>query len=115
MLSVAVHIIDRNDNRPSFIQSVYRGYVSEGAQGGAVVLTNDSVPLILSAEDRDSNLNALLLYSIVGAEASRYFSVDRNTGAVRTVVTPDREMKSEFEFSVQVRDQGRVGLFSCRS
>jgi protocadherin Fat 1/2/3 len=54
----------------------------------------------------DSNLNALLLYSIVEPEARRYFEIDANTGALRTRSTPDREIKDKFEFSVQVQDQG---------
>lgn len=104
---MVVHIIDKNDNRPKFNQRLYVGHVSEGSADGSVILTNASVPLILSAQDRDSNLNALLLYSIVESEARKYFVLDANTGAIRTATTPDREQQEKFEFSVQVRDQGR--------
>lgn len=102
-----VHIVDRNDNRPVFRQRVYEGHVSEGTPDGSVVLTSGSVPLLLSAYDKDSNLNALLIYSIVESEARRNFIIDPSTGAIRTAVTPDREHKSKFVFSVQVRDQGK--------
>lgn len=110
-LSVVVHIIDKNDNRPEFSSSLYTGSVSEGAVHGSPVLTIDSVPLILRADDRDSNLNSLLLYSIIEPDARRYFNIDANTGAVSTALTPaltpDRESRDRFEFTVHVRDQGK--------
>lgn len=104
---VVVHILDKNDNRPAFDQVTYIGHVSEGSSDGAIVLAEDSVPLILTADDKDSNLNALLLYSILEPEARVYFSIDANTGALRTAMTPDREMRERFEFTVQVQDQGK--------
>lgn len=111
-LVVVVHIIDENDNRPAFNQLTYVGHVSEGSPDGSVVLTDDSVPLILDADDKDSNLNALLLYSILEPEARVYFRIDSNTGAIRTATTPNRELKGRFEFTVQVQDQGMC-LVTC--
>ena len=107
-LVVVVHIIDENDNRPAFNQLTYVGHVSEGSPDGAVVLTQDSVPLILDADDKDSNLNALLLYTILEPEARVYFHIDANTGAITTAATPDRELRDRFEFTVQVQDQGMI-------
>lgn len=73
-----------------------------------ILVADNSVPLIVSAEDRDSNLNALLLFSIVEPEAMKYFSIDGNTGTVRATTMPDRELMSRFEFTVQVKDQGKT-------
>ncbi|KAI5732804.1 hypothetical protein M8J76_004329 [Diaphorina citri] len=93
--SVIVHILDRNDNTPYFTQLNYTGYVSEAAPIGALVLTNTSLPLVIRAEDKDSETNALLEYS-----------------AIRTVVNLDHESLPRIEFHVQVTDLGRPRLTS---
>jgi len=38
ILTIVVHILDENDNRPAFRQPVYYGTVSEGAPDGSVIL-----------------------------------------------------------------------------
>lgn len=75
-----VHVLDRNDNAPRFTQSVYLGSVSEAAAIGSLVLTNTSTPLVITARDQDSELNALLSYDIIEALPQKFFHIDSSTG-----------------------------------
>jgi protocadherin Fat 1/2/3 len=77
---VIVHVLDRNDNAPRFTQSVYSGSVSEAAAIGSLVLTNTSAPLVITARDLDSELNALLSYDIMEPLPRKYFHIDSSTG-----------------------------------
>ncbi|XP_023289907.1 fat-like cadherin-related tumor suppressor homolog isoform X2 [Orussus abietinus] len=110
--NVIVHVLDRNDNPPRFLQAVYSGEISEAAEVGSLVLANGSTPLVIKAEDADSELNALLNYDIVEDLPRKYFHVDSSTGAIRTVMVLDHETLSEFAFHVKVSDLGRPKLSS---
>lgn len=110
--SVIVHVLDRNDNPPKFNQAVYVGEVSEGATIGSLVYANSSSPLVIKAEDADSELNALLNYDIVEELPRKFFHIDSSTGAIRTVMLLDHETIPEFEFHVKVSDLGKPKLSS---
>ena len=104
-VTVLVHVIDENDNRPTFYRDLYSGNVSESSKVGSVVLDGmASAPLVVGASDLDSDLNALLVYSIVEKEVQRLFSIDANTGAIRTLRHLDRENVDVHYFTVQVND-----------
>lgn len=79
-----VHILDKNDNAPQFLQAVYTGTIPESASIGSLILTNTSDPLVIKALDADSEVNALLHYDIVEILPRQYFHIDANTGAIRT-------------------------------
>lgn len=104
--SVVVHVVDLNDNAPTFIRPVYVGNISEAAISGSMVLDLSRSPLVVQAADADSNNNARLFYHIMDPETQKFFTVDPNTGAVRTVAALDYETKQTFNFSVQVSDMG---------
>ncbi|XP_076646631.1 FAT atypical cadherin kugelei isoform X8 [Halictus rubicundus] len=110
--NVIVHVLDRNDNAPRFLQATYSGEISEGASIGSLVLTNSSTPLVIKAEDADSELNALLNYDIVEDLPRKYFHIDSSTGAIRTVMMLDHESIPKFTFHVKVSDLGKPKLFS---
>ncbi|XP_059170799.1 protocadherin Fat 1-like isoform X3 [Physella acuta] len=105
-VNVIVHIVDVNDNAPVFIHPVYVGNISESALQGSMVLDSARYPLVVQAKDADSNNNARLYYQIVGHEALKYFAIDPNTGAIRTMATLDYETRTVYNFSVQVTDLG---------
>ena len=63
-------------------------------------------PLVIEATDKDSGINALLVYEILEAEAKTFFAIDESTGALRTMVSLDFETKQRFEFEVRVSDRG---------
>lgn len=47
---------------------------------GSLVMTNNSAPLVITAQDMDSQVNALLEYDIVEHSARRMFHIDSTTG-----------------------------------
>ncbi len=104
--TVMVHVIDENDNQPIFTQRAYVGNISEASLAGSVVLDNNSAPLVVKATDADTNLNALLVYEIVERASRDLFSIDANTGAIRTRSNLDHEVAAQYEFTVQVTDMG---------
>lgn len=110
--NVIVHVLDRNDNAPRFLQAIYSGEISEGASIGSLVLTNTSAPLVIKAQDADSELNALLNYDIVEDLPRKYFHIDSSTGAIRTVMLLDHETIPMFSFHVKVSDLGKPKLSS---
>lgn len=110
--NVIVHILDKNDNAPKFLQAVYKGIVSESAPIGSLILTNTSDPLVIKATDADSEVNALLHYDILDILSRQYFHIDPNTGAVRTIRNLDFETHEKYSFHVQVSDLGNPKMSS---
>ncbi|KAG8212677.1 hypothetical protein J437_LFUL019545, partial [Ladona fulva] len=110
--SVVIHVLDKNDNAPKFLQDEFVGTISEAADIGSLILTNKSTPLVIKAEDNDSELNALLDYDIVESLPRKYFRIDSSTGAIRTVLNLDHEVWPEFNFHVKVSDLGKPRLSS---
>ncbi|XP_065170403.1 fat-like cadherin-related tumor suppressor homolog isoform X3 [Atheta coriaria] len=110
--NVIVHILDKNDNAPQFLQAVYTGTIPESASIGSLILTNTSDPLVIKALDADSEVNALLHYDIVEILPRQYFHIDANTGAIRTTRLLDYEAFQKFTFHVQVSDKGKPRLSS---
>ncbi|XP_022240676.1 fat-like cadherin-related tumor suppressor homolog isoform X3 [Limulus polyphemus] len=112
---VTIHVLDRNDNAPKFLRSTYYGEISESAQIGTLILTNKSVPLVVSAVDEDSGLNSYLVYEIVEKLAQSYFQIDSSTGSLHIIKALDHEKIPSFHFSVQVSDKGRPQLSAERT
>lgn len=110
--NVIVHILDRNDNAPKFLQAIYKGTISEGSSIGSLVFTETNEPLVIKATDSDSEVNALLQYNILEILPKQYFRIDESTGAVRTTRLLDYETHNQFTFHVQVSDLGNPKLSS---
>ena len=108
--SLTVHITDINDNRPVFGHKEYTGNISEAAEPGSYVFDSNHSPLVIRAADADSNLNSLLIYSIVNQRAQDIFEIDPSTGALKTKVILDREAALLYRFEVQVTDLGSPRL-----
>jgi len=111
--SVIVHVVDVNDNRPVFLTALYFGNVSEASPVGSYIVDSSSdrhAPLVVEATDADTGPNSLLTYSIADAVAHDVFEIDSATGAVRTKVVLDREVRSVYEFTVSVHDSGTPSL-----
>lgn len=90
---------DENDNVPSFKQNKYWGQISEAAPLGSVVIetqppndwlsysyhpdTSDPLttrPLVITAQDLDSDHNSNLFFEIVDPPARNMFRIDSATG-----------------------------------
>lgn len=110
--NVIIHVLDKNDNAPRFLWSIYSGVITEAAPVGSLILTNDSAPLVIKASDADSEMNGLLHYEIIEMLPRQYFQIDANTGAIRTVRLLDYETYNRFSFHVQVSDLGNPRLSS---
>ncbi|XP_015840544.1 fat-like cadherin-related tumor suppressor homolog isoform X3 [Tribolium castaneum] len=110
--NVIIHILDKNDNVPRFLQANYSGTISEAAPISSLILTNTSEPLVIKAFDADSEMNALLHYDIIDILPRRYFQIDSTTGAIRTIRLLDHETYDKFTFHVQVSDLGNPKLTS---
>ncbi|XP_033097614.1 protocadherin Fat 1-like isoform X2 [Anneissia japonica] len=111
-VSVVVHVEDVNDNVPEFLYNLYQGNITESKPPNSPVLDSLGRPLVISAEDDDSDHNAHLMYQIIEIEAQKYFTIDSNTGAIRSKVKLDHEQRNQFKFTVQVRDSGEPQLQS---
>lgn len=97
-----MHVLDRNDNAPRFLQKVYYGSLSESAPAFSHVVSNNSSLLVISTEDLDSEINALRSFEIVEPLAKEYFSIESTTGAVKIIKELDHETIPLFIFHVMV-------------
>lgn len=77
---VLIHVLDRNDNHPYFLETEVIGFVSEAVDADSIVLDQSNLPLVVAAADKDSELNAVLFYKIVEKSANLYFRIDSSTG-----------------------------------
>lgn len=110
--NVIIHVLDKNDNAPRFINIFYEGSILENSPINSLVLTNNSDPLVILAEDLDSEVNSLLHYEIVESYSRKFFSIDSSTGAVRTLKILDHEVHKKFIFHVKLTDLGTPKLSS---
>ncbi|XP_053549147.1 cadherin-15 [Bombina bombina] len=101
-------VVDQNDNRPVFIQDVFRGHVLEGTIPGTLVMTVEATD-----DDDPTTDNAELKYSIIEQEIPEMFSINQKTGEIRTVQAGlDREVVGTYRLTVQVGDMYGEGLTS---
>ncbi|OCT82341.1 cadherin-15 [Xenopus laevis] len=101
-------VLDQNDNRPVFVQEEFTGHLLEGAIPGTLVLKVEAT----DADDPRTD-NAELRYSIIQQETPEMFSINQNTGEIRTVqVGLDREVVGSYNLTVQVADMLGEGLTS---
>ncbi|XP_028448895.1 cadherin-6 isoform X2 [Perca flavescens] len=104
-----VKLHDINDNEPQFSREVYTGSVPERSDFGTSVIQ-------VTATDADDSMygnSAKLVYSI--SQGHPYFSVDPNTGVIRTALGPDdmdREQREHYQVVIEAKDMAghRGGL-----
>ncbi|XP_035490652.1 cadherin-6 isoform X1 [Scophthalmus maximus] len=104
-----VKLHDINDNEPHFSKEVYTGSVPERSDIGTSVIQ-------VTATDADDGMygnSAKLVYSI--SQGHPYFSVDPNTGVIRTALGPrdmDREQREHYQVVIEAKDMAgqRGGL-----
>uniref|UniRef100_A0A8D0ETL4 Cadherin domain-containing protein n=1 Tax=Strix occidentalis caurina TaxID=311401 RepID=A0A8D0ETL4_STROC len=100
-VQVRVNVTDANDNAPVFGQSVYEARVRENVPAGSLVLR-------VRATDVDAGSNGRVSYSFgnVPDGVRALFSVDGDSGEVRTAGPLDFEEKSKYSFGLEARDGG---------
>ncbi|XP_074739912.1 protocadherin gamma-B5-like [Strix uralensis] len=100
-VQVRVNVTDANDNAPVFGQSVYEARLRENVPAGSLVLR-------VRATDADAGSNGRVSYSDANVPdgVRALFSVDGDSGEVRTAGPLDFEEKSKYSFDLEARDGG---------
>ncbi|XP_058505341.1 cadherin-6-like isoform X1 [Solea solea] len=100
-----IKIHDINDNEPKFTKEVYMAQVPEMSEIGTSVIQVTAI----DADDATYGNSARVVYSIV--EGQPYFSVDPETGLIKTALYGmDREVKENYQVVIQAKDMaGQMG------
>jgi len=106
--TVAVRILDDNDEPPRFTQRQYVFLVAENRPAGSTVGHVSAVDHDLAPNDRHS----YYVDAVGGGDnrAASLFGVEQQTGRVYTRLPLDREHRHEFRVTVTVRDDVVVTL-----
>ncbi|XP_068232681.1 neural-cadherin-like isoform X1 [Palaemon carinicauda] len=105
---IVVHLRDVNDNAPIFLQDLYYGNITENGEYDQEVVTIKAEDY----DDPDEGTNARLTYylekNVMDESVGKpIFSIDRETGIVRTAVCClDREAAKEYLIQVVAMDGG---------
>ena len=97
--TVEISLVDKNDNNPIFLSSVYRTSVKENLPPGASVLT-------VSAVDNDDGSNAKVGYSIVSGNNGDAFHINATTGKITTTKMLNHKSEAKFNLNVTATDSG---------
>ncbi|XP_053324441.1 cadherin-24 [Spea bombifrons] len=96
-----IKVQDINDNPPVFLHPPYRATVPEMSNVGTSVIQVTAS----DADDPTYGNSARLVYTVL--EGQPYFSVDPQTGVIRTAIpNMDRETQDEFLVVIQAKDMG---------
>lgn len=94
---VHISILDENDNPPIIDNTNVNTTIKENINGGARVIA-------VKAFDLDKGENSTLKFSLLNFDT--LFSIDQNTGDVKTIVSLDHEQQTSYQLTVQVSDCG---------
>ncbi|XP_076001621.1 protocadherin Fat 1a isoform X2 [Genypterus blacodes] len=95
---VEVKVLDANDNSPVCEKSLYTERVPEDSPPGRLILQ-------VSARDADIRSNAQISFELQGS-GSELFTIDSDTGELKTWLPLDREERDEHIFRVRAVDGG---------
>nr|DBA30657.1 TPA: hypothetical protein GDO54_006612 [Pyxicephalus adspersus] len=98
---IKIEVQDVNDNYPIFSQDTYRISLKEDIAIGSEVLH-------LNASDKDDGSNADITYSFshIPENARQTFTMDSETGIIRTKSELDYESTPSYKMSVEAKDGG---------
>uniref|UniRef100_A0A3P9L529 FAT atypical cadherin 2 n=1 Tax=Oryzias latipes TaxID=8090 RepID=A0A3P9L529_ORYLA len=104
---VEIQVLDVNENlyRPTFSEFVYEAAVMEDAAVGSSVVT-------LTASDKDLGRDGVVRYHIHDGSGLGVFTIDEESGVIRTSELLDRETVPHYWLSVFVTDLGTEPLVS---
>uniref|UniRef100_A0A8B9HMD0 FAT atypical cadherin 1a n=1 Tax=Astyanax mexicanus TaxID=7994 RepID=A0A8B9HMD0_ASTMX len=95
---VEVKVLDGNDNSPVCEKTLYTDRVPEDSAAGRLILQ-------VSATDADIRSNAHITYQLLGA-GSQHFSIDPDTGELKTLLPLDREEQELHRMKMRAVDGG---------
>lgn len=96
--SLNIYVKDENDNSPVFHQNMYRATILENMSTFQEIVQ-------VSATDKDSGENGKISY-FLHTDAGDNFTINSQTGIVKTNAEYDREYESEVRFHVNATDNG---------
>ncbi|KAM4566902.1 protocadherin Fat 3-like isoform 2-T3 [Odontesthes bonariensis] len=95
---VEVTVTDTNDNSPICEQAMYTAYIREDLPINSVLLT-------VGATDADVGISGRIQYSLHGS-GSQDFSMDPDTGEIKSSITLDYEVTPNYQLVAQATDGG---------
>ncbi|XP_032929362.1 protocadherin gamma-B5-like [Catharus ustulatus] len=100
-IQVLINVMDLNDNSPVFSKSLYETRVAENLPVRSLVLQ-------VRATDADAGSNGQVSYSFANVPESvrTFFTIDSESGEVRTASPLDYEGQSKYIFRLEGRDGG---------
>ena len=101
-MTISVVVMDANDCPPKFSSDFYEVVVAENSNAGSTIY-------VLSATDDDDGNNGQIQYSLSKDSSDTIrsiFSIDPHTGEVTILSQLDRELQSEYTFTVVAKDGG---------
>ncbi|RUS73770.1 hypothetical protein EGW08_018463, partial [Elysia chlorotica] len=101
-VTIPIRVQDVNDNEPVFEHAVYNVNMSE------MVLPKTPV-VFVKAEDKDLGSNGEVRYSIVDGNDRDLFSIDAESGLIKTAGNLDSELSRQVTLVVQAQDQATSG------
>ncbi|MBN3325381.1 FAT4 protein, partial [Atractosteus spatula] len=97
-VKIHINVSDVNDNSPVFTQNVYMCEVTENMPPSQVCE--------VLAIDLDSGIDGDVQYSILSGDIDNTFTIDMNSGIIKTRKSTDREKVPLYNLTIQARDKG---------
>ncbi|XP_034546155.1 protocadherin beta-16-like [Notolabrus celidotus] len=100
-MQIFVHVLDVNDNAPTFAKPLYRAKIPEDAPKSTSVTT-------VSASDKDIGSNGEVSYLITPSKRvfTQLFKMNSNTGEIILVGELDYEKAKSYQIDIEVVDSG---------
>ncbi|VCW49929.1 unnamed protein product, partial [Gulo gulo] len=96
--TVAIEVLDVNDNPPKFNSLKYHAHVRESTPLGSHIT-------VVSANDHDVGLHAEITYHIVSGNEKGHFHLEEKTGVLYLIKPLDYEETTKFTVTVQASDE----------
>ncbi|KAL8194346.1 UNVERIFIED_CONTAM: hypothetical protein K2H54_015915 [Gekko kuhli] len=110
-VQLVISVLDVNDNRPVFNQSIYEVCLLENSADGTLVVKTE-------ATDLDDGINKEIIYALntpLASTAQTMFAIDQNTGEIRLKGKLDFEADNVYEIQVQAIDKGQPPMIgNCK-
>lgn len=98
--TVAIEVLDVNDNPPKFHGLKYHAHVKESTPLGSHIT-------VVSATDRDVGSHAEIIYHIISGNEKGHFHLEETTGVLYLIKPLDYEETTKFTLTVQASDEGK--------
>uniref|UniRef100_A0A7N5K652 Dachsous cadherin-related 2 n=1 Tax=Ailuropoda melanoleuca TaxID=9646 RepID=A0A7N5K652_AILME len=96
--TVAIEVLDVNDNPPKFHSLKYHAHVKESTPLGSHIT-------VVSATDRDVGSHAEIIYHIISGNEKGHFHLEETTGVLYLIKPLDYEETTKFTLTVQASDE----------